>query len=56
MVAFKNYVAGDWVDSSQAITNRNPADLADVVGEYSRGDKALVHRAVAAAQAAFAKW
>ncbi|MDE2229263.1 MAG: aldehyde dehydrogenase family protein [Alphaproteobacteria bacterium] len=56
MVAFKNYVAGEWVDSSQAIVNRNPADLADVVGEYARGDKALVGRSVAAAQAAVGKW
>ena len=56
MAAFKNYVAGDWVDSSQAIINRNPADLAEVVGEYARGDNALVRQAVAAARDAFAKW
>src|SRR5487761_1222170 len=56
MAAFKNYVAGEWVDSAQAIINRNPADLADVVGEFARGDKALVGRAVAAAQTAFVKW
>lgn len=56
MAAFKNYVAGEWIDSAAATINRNPADLTDVVGEYARGDKALVERAVAAAQLAFVKW
>ncbi len=56
MAAFKNYVAGEWIDSDQTIVNRNPADLSDIVGEYARGDRALVGRAVAAAQAAWAKW
>lgn len=56
MVAFKNYVGGEWVDSGRTIVNCNPADLSDVVGEYARGDEALVGRAVTAAQAAFAKW
>ena len=56
MAAFKNYVAGEWVDSAQAIINRNPADLSDVIGEFARGDKALVGRAVAAAQTTFVKW
>jgi aldehyde dehydrogenase (NAD+) len=56
MAAFKNYVAGEWVESSQAIVNRNPADLADIVGEYARADRALVDRAIAAAQGAFVQW
>jgi alpha-ketoglutaric semialdehyde dehydrogenase len=56
MPVFKNYVAGEWVDSAEVIVNRNPADLADVVGEYARGDRVLVGRAVGVAQAAFGKW
>ncbi len=53
---FRNYVGGEWVESGQVNRNVNPADLSDVVGEYARGDKDLVDRAVAAASAAFPKW
>ncbi len=56
MAQFKNYVAGEWIESPQVNKNINPADLSDVIGEYARADRALVERAIEAATAAFPKW
>jgi acyl-CoA reductase-like NAD-dependent aldehyde dehydrogenase len=56
MAPFKNYVAGEWIESPQVNRNINPADLSDVIGEYARADRALVERAIEAAAAAFPKW
>ena len=56
MAQFKNYVAGEWIESPQVSKNINPADLSDVIGEYARADRALVERAIEAATAAFTKW
>lgn len=28
----RNYIAGQWQDGSQTVENRNPSDLADVIG------------------------
>ncbi|HLJ21277.1 MAG TPA: aldehyde dehydrogenase family protein, partial [Stellaceae bacterium] len=56
MAQFKNYVAGEWIESPQVNKNLNPADLSDVIGEYARADRALVERAIDAATAAFPKW
>jgi acyl-CoA reductase-like NAD-dependent aldehyde dehydrogenase len=56
MTQFKNYVAGEWIESPQVNKNVNPADLSDVIGEYARADRALVERAIEAAAAAFPKW
>jgi alpha-ketoglutaric semialdehyde dehydrogenase len=56
MSQFKNYVNGEWVASEQVNRNVNPADLSDVIGEYARADRALVERAIEAADAVFPKW
>src|SRR6201998_1253854 len=55
---FKNFVNGDWVESSTGETfeNRNPADTRDLVGIFQKSAKADVNAAVAAAKAAFLKW
>jgi aldehyde dehydrogenase (NAD+) len=55
---FKNFIDGDWVDSSTGETfeNRNPADTRDLVGIFQKSAKADVNAAVAAAKRAFAKW
>lgn len=47
-----NLIAGDWRDSGDAIENRNPSDLADLVGLYAQAGAADVEDAVAAARAA----
>ena len=56
MPQFRNYVAGEWIESPQVNRNINPADLSDLIGEYARADRALVERAIEAATAAFPKW
>src|SRR6201998_2091052 len=55
---FKNFVNGDWVESSTGETfeNRNPADTRDLVGIFQKSGKADVDAAVEAAKRAFAKW
>jgi aldehyde dehydrogenase (NAD+) len=49
-------IGGEWVASGEASENRNPSDLADVVGLYARADRALAEQAIAAAKAAFKGW
>ncbi|WP_282604366.1 aldehyde dehydrogenase family protein [Pelagibius sp. Alg239-R121] len=51
-----NYIAGDWVDSSDANDNINPSDLSNVVGRYARASAAQTEQAIAAARAAFPAW
>jgi len=55
---FKNFIDGEWVDSSTGDTfeNRNPADTRDLVGIFQKSNKADVNSAVEAAKRAFAKW
>jgi alpha-ketoglutaric semialdehyde dehydrogenase len=58
MKVVKNFIDGEWVDSSTGETfeNRNPADARDVVGVFQNSAKADVDAAVDAAKRAFAKW
>ena len=37
---FQNYIAGAWTAGPSVTVNRNPSDLADVVGEYAQADAA----------------
>src|SRR5436853_961446 len=55
---FKNYIDGEWVESSTGETfeNRNPADTRDLVGIFQKSAREDVHTAVDAATRAFAKW
>src|SRR6202158_4571642 len=55
---FKNFIDGEWVESSTGETfeNRNPADTRDLVGIFQKSAKADVNAAVQAAKRAFAKW
>src|SRR5882672_3640758 len=56
MAVQQNYIAGEWVGGGAVNRDINPSNTADVVGEYVRGDRADVERAIAAASAAFPKW
>jgi aldehyde dehydrogenase (NAD+) len=56
MGVYKNYVNGEWVDGPDVNRDVNPSNLADVVGEYARGDGAQARAAIAAARAAFPGW
>ncbi|MCZ2499232.1 aldehyde dehydrogenase family protein [Xylophilus sp. Kf1] len=51
-----NLIAGEWKAGVSLSPNRNPSNLADVVGEYAQGDASHVDEAVAAARAAFPAW
>ncbi|HEY6185520.1 MAG TPA: aldehyde dehydrogenase family protein [Terriglobales bacterium] len=55
---FKNFIDGEWVESSSGETfeNISPADTRDVVGIFQKSIKADVAAAVDAAVRAFAKW
>lgn len=53
---YQNYIAGQWADGSGILTNINPSDTGDVVGEYARGSADDVDAAVAAAKAALPGW
>jgi alpha-ketoglutaric semialdehyde dehydrogenase len=55
---FKNFINGEWVDSSSGETfeNRNPADTRDLVGIFQKSNRADANAAVEAAKRAFAKW
>jgi aldehyde dehydrogenase (NAD+) len=52
----RNYIAGQWVDSSAAADNVNPSDIRDIVGEYALANAAQAGDAVAAAQQAQPAW
>jgi aldehyde dehydrogenase (NAD+) len=54
--AFRNYIAGEWVAGATVTLNRNPSDLADVIGEYAQADVAQARAAIAAAKQAFPGW
>lgn len=51
-----NLIDGHWVAGDHAVENRNPSDLADVIGLYASGSAADVVRAVEAARTAQPLW
>ncbi|HCN73815.1 MAG TPA: aldehyde dehydrogenase family protein, partial [Pusillimonas sp.] len=52
----KNWIAGEWVGSSNVQKNLNPSNLNDVVGEYVRASAENVESAIDAAQHAWPAW
>lgn len=58
MPSFQNYIAGEWVDSSNhaSFENRNPADNNDVIGTFPSATVADVERAIDAAATALPAW
>ena len=56
MIAGRNLIAGQWREGAGEIEDRNPSDLADLVGVFSQASSADVHEAVAAARAAQPQW
>jgi acyl-CoA reductase-like NAD-dependent aldehyde dehydrogenase len=51
-----NLIDGSWVAGAGVNVNKNPSDLADVVGEFAQADASHAQAAIAAAKAAFPKW
>jgi hypothetical protein len=37
-----DFINGEWTQAAQGAPNVNPSNLADIVGEYARGDEAEV--------------
>jgi alpha-ketoglutaric semialdehyde dehydrogenase len=52
----RNFIAGEWIAGNDVSKNINPSDLSDVIGEYTRADRAQAETAIAAARAAFPAW
>lgn len=52
----RNYIGGEWVESTNTNRNINPSNLDDVVGEYASADATQTEAAIAAAHAAFPTW
>ena len=56
MMRIQSLIDGKWVGGSQLLSNNNPSDLSDIVGEYSLLDRAGVVQAIGAAKAAAPAW
>ncbi len=58
MKQFNNFIAGRWSapDGGEYFENRNPADPADVIGEFPLSGRAEVARAVESARRGFEAW
>ena len=56
MTRFQNYIGGQWTDGPNWTPNRNPSDLADVIGEYAQADADQTKAAIGAAAKAFPAW
>ena len=51
-----NYIAGDWMASKEAVENRNPSDISDLIGQYAQATTAQLETAIDAAAAAQKIW
>src|SRR6476661_4499056 len=56
MGAAGNYIAGEWLDSTQAAEDINPSNTGDVVGLFARADAKATEHAIDAAKQAFQAW
>ena len=53
---FRNYIDGQWIEGASWSANRNPSDLADVIGDYAQADRKQTEAAIGAAVRAFPAW
>ena len=58
MATTLNYISGEWIESEsgETLTNYNPADTTEVIGEVQSSTAADARRAVAAAAEAASEW
>jgi len=56
MQAAGNFIAGEWLEATQAAEDINPSNTGDVVGLFSRADATSAARAIDAARQAFVAW
>lgn len=53
---YHSFINGEWVEGTKLVPSLNPANINDVVGEFSFGDTVLVSRAVEAAGNSLPQW
>ena len=51
-----NFIAGDWITGPSSISNINPSDTHDVIGEYAQASKSQLKEALNSAQIAQKQW
>ena len=56
MEAAGNFIAGEWLEASEAAEDVNPSNTRDIVGLFARADAKAAGRAIEAAKEAFAAW
>ena len=56
MTMYKNYIGGQWAESTDTIKNINPSDLSDCIGEYALASAEDTEAAISAAITAFPEW
>ncbi len=52
----KNLIAGQWLEGTAEIENRNPSDVSDMIGLYAQADREQLDTAVQAARTALPAW
>jgi len=52
----RNYIAGEWLAADNAIENRNPSDITDLIGTYAQADMSQLERALDSARSAQKQW
>jgi aldehyde dehydrogenase (NAD+) len=52
----RNYIAGEWLAADNAIENRNPSDITDLIGTYAQAETDHLERALDSARAAQKQW
>jgi len=53
---FRNFIGGEWRETTAASANINPSDISDVIGYAAESDAAEIDHAVGAAKAAAVSW
>ena len=51
-----NFIAGDWIAGPSNISNINPSDTHDVIGEYTQASKSQLEDALNSAKIAQKQW
>ena len=52
----RNFIAGEWLASDDAIENRNPSDISDLIGTYAQATTDQLESALDSARAAQKLW
>ena len=56
MTQTQNYIDGRWTDGESTVSNINPSDTRETIGEYAQASIAQVEEAIAAASNAQKQW